>query len=471
MDLKKAINMDNNINPYHFFNFNDSYCLINIENMAVAKINSDYEIKLLTKLSNNQNGELSETEKEIVKKYGLLKTKKDNTQNKDELDFINEPIVNITMNVIQECNLNCIYCYGDKGKYGLGGKMSIDTALKAVDWLIEQSKDKEELLIGFFGGEPMLNFELIREVVNYSREQGELKGKKFEYSINTNGTLLNENVVSFFKKYKVKILVSLDGDKEIQDKQRPFKNGKGSYDKINENLKILLKEIPGAACRATIVGDSCIENIDKAIKKVGFKKSHINFVSPTLFDDNKDTPKRNLEIVKNAIEKEAKELLASIKDRDIQKINTLKDSGQILSIVGQFINSQSRLFPCGAGRGYVAISTGGGVYLCHRFVGDENHKLGTIFTNIEKSKYLKSPIKRESKCLNCFAKYVCGGGCYHDNLSNTGSIYIGSDDSCSLTKKVVEYGAYVASELTLDDKEILVEEKIIDKKPCLLDLF
>ncbi|MBN1330966.1 MAG: SPASM domain-containing protein [Candidatus Heimdallarchaeota archaeon] len=439
--------------------------------MAVVKIISNYEIDFLTKLSQNQNYELSENDKIIIKKYGLLGSSHNITHNKDEIDFISDPIVNITLNVIQECNLNCIYCYGDKGKYGLGGKMPLNTAFKTVDWLIQQSKNKEDLSIGFFGGEPMLNFELIKKVVKYSTEQGKLKGKKFEYSINTNGTLLNKDAIFFFKKHKVKILVSLDGDKVIQDGQRPFKNGKGSYDIIKENVRRLLKEIPGASCRATIVGDMCIENIDKALKEVGFNKSHINFVSPTLFNDKNNLPTRNLKIMVDAIEKEVYELLESIKKKNIPKITTLKDSGQVLSIVAQFINSQSRLFPCGAGRGYVAISTDGGVYLCHRFVGDEYHKLGTIFSNIEKSKYLKSPIKREGKCLTCFSKYICGGGCYHDNLSNTGSIFEGSNDSCNFIRKVVEYGAYVASELTIYDKIFLVEAKIIDKKPCLLDLF
>ena len=247
--------------PYYKFDYEGVTYLFNIEKVKGGKISKDLS-SFLDKISKNSSppankGLIKELEAFdlIIKKEEPLKEKeeekeafeadpegkKDPALEKMKADGF---IRNIALFVTQYCNLNCIYCYGHGGEYGKKGAMEEKTAFQAVDWLIEKSEKYMDLSISFFGGEPLLNYELIKKVVSYSKKKGKEKNKRFKYSITTNGTLLNDKIINYFKENKFSVVFSFDGPKEIQDKNRPCNDSKkSSYNMAVEHLPKLLTEI------------------------------------------------------------------------------------------------------------------------------------------------------------------------------------------------------------------------------------
>lgn len=348
------------------------------------------------------------------------------------------------------------------------------TAFRSVDWLIEQSEDKKTLRISFFGGEPLLNFSLMKEVVHYALKRGRETGKEFEFGLSTNASLLDDEKITFLKEHKIIPLISFDGPKELQNKHRPFKNGKGSYDVCMLKIKKLLEVLPESRCRATIVGSSDPLAVDKALCAIGFGTRYLSVASRSLFNsENKNhLPERDLTKMLNRAQAEAMELLVAIRERNTGKLNSLKHSGVLISRLNRFINGQKRFFPCGAGRASVAVSYSGDVYLCHRFVGFDGQRLGNIFSgDLNREIYQTRTLQFQHKCLSCFAKYLCAGGCYHDNLGTTGSIFQPNEDMCALIRRSAELAAAICSQLSEEDKTYLAKENIIPKKTCPLDLF
>jgi uncharacterized protein len=191
-------------------------------------------------------------------------------------------ISKIAIFVAQDCNLNCTYCYGAEdgssvgGTYGSRGKMAPTTAISSVDWLLKNSADRNEVGIVFFGGEPLLNFPLMKAIVEYADKQARLVGKKMTYSITTNGSLLDAEKIEFLRENRVNVTVSMDGGKRIQDSQRPLPGGGGSYDLVAKKVKELLKVIPDADCRGTIVDDADVKEAERDLREIGFKKNSSN---------------------------------------------------------------------------------------------------------------------------------------------------------------------------------------------------
>lgn len=460
------------IKPYHTFRHDDDdICLINPEKMTA--INIDESTAALLELVPKDLGSAAIPEAEsALEKLGLID--KEERLGREKTSAKAASVVNIALLVTQQCNLRCIYCYGNGGGYGSGGEMNRKTAYRAVDWLIEQSKDIRKLGITFFGGEPLLNFSLMKEVVHYALKRGNESGKEFEFNITTNASLLDDEKIVFFKEYKINPLVSFDGPKEIQDTQRPFKNGKGSYELTLSKIKQLLEGLPKSACRAIIVGATSPVVVDNALREIGFGARHLGLVSPSLFGEENDShvAERDFTEMLSWAQAMSRELRAGIKERDTERLNNLKGSGTLGGFVEQFVNSQKRYFPCSAGRDFVGVSCSGNIYLCHRFVGIEGQRLGDIYNgDLKREIYQVSPLRSREKCANCFAKYLCGGGCYHDNLGTTGSVFEADEGLCAHIRRLTELAAAICCRLSEDDKAYLVKEKIISKKLCPLDLF
>jgi uncharacterized protein len=460
------------LKPYYTFKHNNGTCLINTEKMETVIIDKN-TAALLEFVSISPGFDVTPEDISALEKLDLI--------DKDEWKPPGKkmppkavPIASIALFVTQECNLRCIYCYGDGGSYGSSGHMTIGTAFQSVDWLIEQSEGKKKLAIAFFGGEPLLNFTLIKDMVQYALKRGNESGKEFDFRLTTNATLLDDEKIAFLKKHKINPLVSFDGPKELQDTQRPFQNGKGSYDVIVPIIEKLLNVLPESECRATIVGNTDPLTVDNFLHEIGFSATSLLIASRSLFDEEHDRclSKGALAGMLNRVEAEARHLREAIESRDTDKLKTLKRSGLLTGSLEAFINHQKKLFPCGAGRASVAVSCSGDVYLCHRFVGSEDHKLGDVFSgDLKREKYQTSSLKFQNKCANCFAKYLCAGGCYHDNLGKTGSILDPNENMCALIRRSVELAAAICCWLNEDDKTYLVSEKIIADRSCPFDLF
>lgn len=383
------------------------------------------------------------------------------------------PVVDIALFLTQRCNLDCIYCYGDGGRYGRESHMEQTTARQAVDWLIARSGGERRLGICFFGGEPLLNFEVLRETHRYALARAAAAGKTIQFEITTNGLLLDEEKIAFFKRNGILTRVSFDGPAEVQDRQRPLRGGGGSHAIVAANIRRLLREMPDSPCRATVMADGDPGRVSEALTGIGFRKQRLTLVSPPLQPDSPqpaESPAAAAMRVKSAAD--ARRIRAAVHRRDTSTLRALKGSTNLISYLEQFVHHEKMFFPCGAGRKYAAVASNGDVHICHRFVGQEAFRVGHIREQrLEREEYTRSALAREARCRECFAKYVCAGFCYYENLVRSGSIRRAAESSCRQKRHDAVLAALIAADLSAAEKDYLVDASIIGKKVCILDLF
>ncbi len=457
------------IKPFHLFEQKGCRCLINIEDMSAQSVDEKTFV-LLEKLNVESGTALQSGTAEHLSRLGLITDAGGQTRKEIKKDPI--PIVNMPLFLTQSCNLNCTYCYGAGGGYGSGGSLDEKTAFQAVDWLIEQSGKQKKIHLGFFGGEPFLNFPMMQSVAEYAVKKVREVNKEINFHTTTNATLLDDEKIAFIDKYDMSVMVSFDGPREIQDAQRPFVDGKGSYDVTVPKIKKLLEICPETPAHAVITGNTDPKLVKKALQEIGFTKMSIKPASASLFDEKSEEtkPERDLESVLKVLEQESERWIEHTKNRDSQLLSKLKSKSQLFHGLHSLLNNTKKRFPCGAGMGMVAVSCSGDVYLCHRFVGIDNYKLGNVFKNdLNREKYQKSPVTFVDKCSKCLAKYLCAGGCKHDNIGACDSIFEPPEDMCRLTCRETELAAYIACQLTDEDRTFLAEHEIVPAKPCPFD--
>lgn len=448
------------LKEYHLFSHNHEYYLLNIEDMTSFNIDEE------------QYGILNEIKDRPFdrEKYGdlyiylsLLNLIKSENNNKNGKLPTSYPVSHVMLNITQECNLNCRYCYGVGGEYGSRGYMSRETAFKSVDWFISESGDMKELIITFFGGEPLLNINLIKEVIEYAKTKK--AEKKIIFSLITNGTLLNDEIIRFLKEYHIRVGVSFDAIERLQNHYRPFKDGRDSYETVKKSISDLV------ASGLENINVNCMvadENIDfkevrQALIHTGCSTMIITRPSPPLLD-NSET--ENIEIfnqVKSgkvkeyteklilSVEEEGRDWLASIQERNIFH------SKLFTGVLGQLHTRKKREYFCGVGKRMVNISISGDIYPCHRFNGLDHMKMGTIenFNAESQKRYIENHTAGISECSPCPARHFCGGGCIYDNLAIEGSMDKPHRVWCDMIKKAVELGIVIYHQLNEDDKEYL----------------
>ena len=458
------------IKPFHLFEYQGCWCLINIEDMQARPID-EKTADLLQQIVDNGDSFCGSQKKEQLQDLGLLSKKQ---KKADQKVFIRDsvPIVNSAFFLTQSCNLRCVYCYGEGGEYGHKGDMAEETAFQAVDWLIEQSGKAKKIHIGFFGGEPFLNFPLMQKIVEYAREKTHQVDKKLDFYATTNGTLLDEKQIRFIQDQDIKVMISFDGPREIQDAQRPFSGGKGSYDLIVPKIKNLLAVRPETPGHAVVMGNTDPQIVKEALQEIGFSEVSITPASDCMLTCGPGNSKsgRNLHNVLELLEDETNTWLGGIKARDSQALKQLKNSSELYPGLLRFLHKTKKFFPCGAGLGLTAISSEGDVYLCHRFVGMDVYRLGNVFDkHLNRDKYLKSPIAFVRECSHCPARYHCAGSCRYDNAASTGSAFKPPEEMCRLRRREFELIAYLISGLDEADRAFLQEEGIVPPKLCTLD--
>ena len=463
--------MDKNarLKPFHLCNHQEHRYMINIEDMQAHPIDEKTANLLQQAIDNGDSFWISQN-KEQLKALGLLSQKQKKAAQKALKDPV--PIVNAAFFLTQSCNLRCIYCYGEGGEYGHKGNMEEKTAFQAVDWLIDQSGKRKKIYIGFFGGEPFLNFPLMQKIVDYARKRAHKVDKKVDFHATTNGTLLDEKQINFIQDQDIDVLVSFDGPREIQDAQRPFAGGKGSYDFIVPRIKNLLAVRPQTLGNAVLMGDTDPQKVKEALKEIGFDEFYITPASDCMLTCGAKKPKsgRSLHNILELLDQEANMWLEGIKARDSQALKQLKNSSDLYHGLLGFLHNSKKYFPCGAGLGLTGISSAGDVYLCHRFVGMDEYKLGNIFDkHIDRDAYLKSPIDFVQECSNCPARHYCAGNCRYDNAASTGSVFKPPEEMCRLHYREFELSAYLSVRLDEADRAFLQEENIVPPKPCPLD--
>lgn len=376
---------------------------------------------------------------ETLKKEGKLFS--EDTYQNLAIDFKNRPTVikAMCLHIAHDCNLACKYCFAGEGEYcGDRSLMSFEVGKQAFDFLIANSGTRKNLEVDFFGGEPLMNFEVVKQLVAYAREQEKIHNKNFRFTLTTNGVLLDEEVMDFANKEMYNVVLSLDGRKETNDRMRVSRNGKGSYDLIVPKFKEMVKRRGDK--EYYIRGTYTHYNTDFTkdilhMADLGFTKLAMEPVvaSP---DAPYALKEEDLPVLFDQYEKLAAEMVRREKN------------GKGFTFFHYMIDLEGgpciakRIAGCGVGTEYVAVTPWGDLYPCHQFVGDENYLLGNVFdgiTNEEvRSRFKMCNIYTRPQCNDCFARLYCSGGCSANSYHATGKIEGIYELGCELHRKRVE---------------------------------
>ena len=356
-------------------------------------------------------------------------------------DFKNRKTVvkALCLHIAHDCNLACRYCFAEEGEYkGRRALMSYEVGKKALDFLIENSGSRTNLEVDFFGGEPLMNFEVVKQLVAYGREQEKIHNKKFRFTLTTNGVLLDDDIMEFANKEMSNVVLSIDGRKEVHDTMRPARNGKGSYDVIVPKFQKLAesRNQKDYYVRGTFTHyntDFAADIIHMA--DLGFEQISVEpVVAP---------PEEGYAIREEDVLTICKEY-----DKLAQEIIKRKAKGKCFNFFHFMIDLSGgpcvakRLSGCGSGTEYLAVTPWGDFYPCHQFVGNEEFLLGNVdvgITNTQvRDQFKLCNVYAKEKCKDCFAKFYCSGGCAANAYNFSGDINGSYDIGCDLQKKRIE---------------------------------
>lgn len=347
----------------------------------------------------------------------------------------------ITLMISQSCNLRCTYCYGRGGEFGLkdGGLMSKETAEMAMRFFVAKAMPNEMKFsqVTFFGGEPLLNFPLIKHVIEFNKKN--FANISFVYTITTNLTLMTQNIAEYFKKENIAILVSLDGFKEIHDKNRLFGDGGGSFNSVMEGIKILNENGIPFSVRATLSHEfyEKYEDIVNYFKELGAQQAYISRLC--------DYDEENVDVFDTDVDELEEEIsvVNGFHDRTHERIINGENPYHVpfLTMYERIHEADKSLISCGIFKGSITVSVNGDLYPCHRFVGME----GYCFGNVEGKPDLglidaivENLDTSTLKCKKCWARYLCKRGCLRDIAKKGGVFCEYPDKYCKIMRESIE---------------------------------
>lgn len=360
----------------------------------------------------------------------------------------------LCLHIAHTCNLNCSYCFASQGKYhGERALMSFEVGKHALDFLIENSGTRRNLEVDFFGGEPLMNFDVVKKLVEYARSIEKEKGKNFRFTLTTNGVLVDDDVIDFANKEMSNVVLSLDGRKEVHDRYRVDYQGRGSYDTIVPKFQKFVKARGGKNyyMRGTFThaNPDFLEDI-KTMLNLGFTELSMEPVVAAEGDEAALT-----EEDKPVVMKQYEELAELMLKRDKE--------GKPFTFYHYMIDLAGgpciykRISGCGSGTEYMAVTPWGDLYPCHQFVGDEKFKLGDIWHGVEnkeiQNEFASCNVYARSECRDCWARLYCSGGCAANAYHATGSVKGVYKYGCDLFKKRMECAIAVAVAREFGDEE------------------
>ena len=345
----------------------------------------------------------------------------------------------LCLHVAHTCNLNCAYCFASQGKYhGDRAVMSYEVGRRALDFLIENSGTRRNLEVDFFGGEPLMNLDVVKRLVKYARSVENEKGKNFRFTLTTNGMLIDDDVIDFANREMSNVVLSLDGRKEIHDAYRKDYAGNGSWERIVPKFQKLIKARGGKNYYMRGTFTHANPDFTKDIETMldlGFTELSMEPVVAAPGDPAALT-RQDLEIVMKEYEKLAGMMLRR------------RDEGRPFTFYHYMIDLTGgpcvykRISGCGSGTEYMAVTPWGDLYPCHQFVGDEKFRLGDIWTGVtnreRQEEFRSCNVYRRPECRDCWAKLYCSGGCAANAYHATGSVLGVYGAGCELFKKRME---------------------------------
>ena len=357
----------------------------------------------------------------------------------------------LCIHIAHDCNLACQYCFAEEGEYhGRRALMSYEVGKKALDFLIANSGNRKNLEVDFFGGEPLMNWQVVKDLVKYGREQEKLHNKKFRFTLTTNGVLLNDEVMEFCNKEMGNVVLSVDGRKEVHDYMRPFRKGAGSYDLIMPKFQKFAES--RNQDKYYVRGTFTHHNLDFSkdvlhLADLGFKQIS---VEPVVAADTEEYAIREEDIpqIMEEYDTLAKEMIK--REKEGKGFNFFHFMIDLTG--GPCV--YKRLSGCGSGTEYLAVTPWGDFYPCHQFVGEEQYLMGNVDEGITKPEIQKEfggcNVYTKKDCKDCFARFYCSGGCAANAFHFQGDIKGNYEIGCELQRKRVECAIMIKAALACD---------------------
>lgn len=351
-----------------------------------------------------------------------------------------DPVVKaLCLHIAHDCNLKCKYCFAEEGEYhGKRELMSLEVGKKAIDFLIKASGKRKNLEVDFFGGEPLMNFDVVKGIVEYARSIEKENNKNFRFTITTNGILLNDDIMKYINENMHNVVLSIDGRKEVNDRMRPRAGGQGSYDNIVPKFQKLAESrnqtdyyVRGTFTRHNLDFEKDVLHL----ADLGFKQIS---VEPVVADPSEDyaIQEEDLPVIFEEYEKLAKEIIKRRKEGKWFNFFHF-----MIDLTGGPCVTK-RLVGCGSGTEYLAVTPTGDLYPCHQFVGQEQFKMGTVDTGVVNTDIRKNfeqcNVYNKPVCQNCWAKFYCSGGCVANSYNSHGDLITPYEIGCEMQKKRIE---------------------------------
>lgn len=447
----------------HKFRFESSNILMDIHSGAIHIVDDVAYAIADDVLTMNKEELIKKYEKQYAKEElceaveELLTLKGDQMLDTEDMytEFVpafmkREPVVKaLCLHVAHDCNLACKYCFAGEGEYhGERGMMTAEVGKAAIDFLIKNSANRKNIEVDFFGGEPLMNFEVVKQVVDYARSKEEEADKNFRFTMTTNGVLLNDEIIDYLNENMYNVVLSLDGRKEVNDKMRPTPNGKGSYDVILPKFRKLVEKRGNK--QYYIRGTFTHHNLDFAsdvthMADAGFDEVSVEpVVAPNHMDYALGV--EDIETICKEYEILAKEMLRRHKN------------GKCFNFFHFMIDLtggpcvHKRLAGCGSGTEYLAATPNGELYPCHQFVGMPEFKMGDVWEGVtntsRREEFGKCNVYSKDECTHCWAKFYCSGGCAANSFNFHGNINDVYEIGCELQKKRLECAIGLKAELS-----------------------
>ncbi|SEN62898.1 uncharacterized protein SAMN05216454_10723 [Peptostreptococcus russellii] len=453
----------------HKYNMNGYNIVIDVNGGAVHVVDDvtyrvldfyeDKNLEEIVELLSNEfdRKKVEESYKEIEElvKEGLLYTE-------DEYEFhpsfVNrEPVIKaLCLNVAHDCNLKCKYCFAKQGDFGGNAElMPLEIGKKAMDFLVANSGNRRNLDVDFFGGEPLMNWEVVKELVKYGREIEKPAGKNMRFTITTNGVLLDDEKIDFINEHMHNVVLSLDGRKEINDNMRLTVNDKGSYDVIVPKFQKLVSQRPKDKYYY-VRGTFTRNNLDfsKDINHFADLGFELTSVEPVVDDESNPFALREEDLPKifEEYENYAAELAErQLKGEKLKFFHFMIDLNQGPCVI-------KRITGCGAGNEYISITPNGDIYPCHQFVGKEEFIMANL--NDEKIEipedmremFRNAHVYNKEECKTCWNKFYCSGGCHANAINFNGDIRKPYELGCEMQRKRTECAIMIQAKLLSEGK-------------------
>lgn len=418
----------------------------NIENPILSE---QYPAEMFSSLEGKYpKADLEDAYSDIYELYqkGQLFSKDDYEQFADRM--VSAPIKAMCLNVAHDCNLRCKYCFASTGDFGGERKlMSVETGKKAIDFLLKYSGTRRNLEMDFFGGEPLMNFDMVKEVVQYARSKEKEYNKNFRFTITTNGILLTDDKIDFINREMSNVVLSIDGRKEVNDRLRTRVDGSGCHDDILPKFKKLVDARGGD--QYYVRGTFTKYNKDFTEDVLHFYENGFDQISIEPVVTSPDLPYA-------LVEEDLPEVFAEY-EKLSKVIIEKRKKGEFFNFFHFMIDLDQgpcaikRLRGCGCGNEYVSVTPEGDVYPCHQFVGQKQWIMGHVddlsVNEDMKNDFAKSTVYAKEECKNCWAKFYCSGGCNANNLEYAGSIRKPYKLACDLEKKRLECAIMIQAAL------------------------